>query len=71
MSAITAHRAGARTTPLERTLLRAASALDSFVEGRLARRTAVEHRRTIALQDDAARARRTAEALGALGMPPR
>ena len=71
MTAISAPRALTRATPFERTLLRAASALDLFVAARLERRGGAAHRRAVEAQTAAAADRRAAEARGAIGMLPR
>jgi hypothetical protein len=76
MTTITAHhvvssRAAARTTAFERALLQAASALDAFVASRLERRADDGRRRSVAVQDAAARTRAAAEARAALGVLPR
>lgn len=61
----------ARTTPFERALLRAASAIDSFVVARFERRTGGAGLRAAATQDAVDRSRREAEARGAIGILPR
>jgi hypothetical protein len=58
-------------TSFERTLLRAASALDGFVLSRLALRSTLEYRRAQEAQGAGASARGAAIALGAIGMMPR
>lgn len=69
--AIVAPALVARSTRLDRTLLRAASALDSFVVARLERRAGGESRRALAAQTTATQRRREAEARGAIGLLPR
>jgi len=59
-----------RATLLDRVLLRAASTLDSFVAGRLARRGDMVQRRALTTQAAAVGARRDAEARGAIGILP-
>ncbi len=75
MTTLTAHyattRVATRTTGFERTLLRAASALDAFVVTRLERRDGDELRRVQLAQDATAEARRSAQARGAMGVLPR
>lgn len=75
MTTLTAHYATTRTatraTTFERTLLRAASALDAFVLTRVERRGADELRRVARTQDASAEARRSAQARGAMGVLPR
>jgi len=66
MTAVTSHSALA--TPLDRALLRASIALDRFVAARAARRVC-DPALVAATQHDLARSR--AQALGAIGMPPR
>ena len=57
-------------TSFERTLLRAASALDRFVRSRLATRSAHEYRRAQEAQGAGASDRSAAVARGAIGMMP-
>lgn len=79
MTTATAHHAHSIVAPalvagatrLDRTLLRAASALDSFVVARLERRATDESRRALAAQTTATQQRRDAEARGAIGLLPR
>jgi hypothetical protein len=71
MTAITAPRTVAGTTSFERTLLRAASALDQFVLHRLERRSAPDARSAAAARSVVASARDAAEAHAAMGMMPR
>ena len=79
MTTATAHHAhfivapalAARATRFDRTLLRAASGLDSFVVARLERRAGDESRRALAAQEAATQYRRAAEARGAIGVLPR
>ena len=66
MTALTSHQIS--TTTVDRALLRAASALDRFVEVRLERRAAIVVSPTAA-QHDASRT--AAQALGAIGILPR
>ena len=61
----------APATAFDRALLRTASALDSLVAARLERRSNAEHRRALAVQSAASQARRTAQALGVVGILPR
>ncbi|TDN92767.1 hypothetical protein [Microbacterium sp. BK668] len=65
MTAVTSHRIP--TTPIDRALLRAASALDAFVAHRVQRRSVAVP--VAATAHDAARSR--AQALGAIGIMPR
>ena len=58
-------------TRFERTLLRAASALNGFVVVRLERRTGSGSRHALAAQNAVIRRRRDAEARGAIGILPR
>ena len=69
MTAITAHHF--ETTPFERVLLRAASALDHFVAARLERRAArsTGSRSVAAATHEQSRA--VAQAFGAMGLLPR
>ncbi|WP_194411484.1 hypothetical protein [Microbacterium cremeum] len=60
-----------RATRFDRMLLRAASAIDSFVVARLERRASAESRRASAAQTAATQRRRDAEARGAIGLLPR
>lgn len=65
MTALTSHQLS--TTPVDRALLRAASALDAFVAGRV-------QRRSVAMPASALRhddVRTQAQALGAIGIIPR
>ncbi|HWS52216.1 MAG TPA: hypothetical protein VN241_14495 [Microbacterium sp.] len=76
MTAMTVHHTftasrEARATGIDRALLRAASTLDSFVVARIERRSGAEHRRAASAQAAALRARRDAEARGAMGLLPR
>jgi hypothetical protein len=75
MTAITASQAVVRPAPrvtgFERTLLRAASALDLFVAGRVARRGDAEYRRAVLEQSVGALARSDAQARAAIGILPR
>lgn len=71
MTTISASRARVAMTPFESALLRAASALDSFVSGRLERRSGTAYRRAAAAQASGAAARDAAQARGALGILPR
>ncbi|WP_127818911.1 hypothetical protein [Microbacterium sp. CPCC 204701] len=61
----------ARATRFDRTLLRAASAIDAFVVSRLERRAGDGSRRAVAAQAAAEHLRRDAEARGAIGILPR
>lgn len=65
MTALTSHQLS--TTPVDRALLRAASALDAFVAGRIQRRASTGT--PFAIDHDAARTQ--AQALGAIGIMPR
>ena len=69
MTAITAHRV--HTTPLERTLLHTASALDHFVGMRLERRAGQSSRTRAAAAAQHEQSRAVAQAFGALGLLPR
>jgi len=71
MTAISAPRVSAGTTTFERSLLRAASALDHYVSLRLERRSGAEYRRAAAAQSVAAAVRGAAQAHGSIGMLPR
>ena len=71
MTAISAPRISAGVTPFERSLLRAASALDQFVSHRLERRAGAEERKAAAVRSSTASARSAAEAHAAWGMLPR
>jgi len=71
MTAVTAARTATRATPFERTLLRAASALDEFVAARVERRGGAEYRRAAEAQSGVVAVRRSAEARGVIGMLPR
>jgi len=71
MTAISTPRLSSGVTPLERMLLRAASALDVFVAGRLERRSAVDPRGAYEAQRSFAAAREAAQARGAMGLLPR
>lgn len=71
MTAITASRSVAGTTTFERSLLRASTALDTFVSHRLARRTGADYRSAAATQAAAAAKRGAAEAYATVGMLPR
>lgn len=79
MTTATAHHAhlivapalAARATRFDRTLLRAASAIDSFVLARLERRAGEASRRVLTAQAAAAEHRRNVEASGAIGLLPR
>ena len=68
---IVAPALAARATRFDRALLRAASALDSFVLARLERRAGDGPRRVLAAQAAAAERRRNAEACGSIGLLPR
>lgn len=68
---IVAPALAARATRFDRTLLRAASAIDSFVVARIERRAHDESRRVFAAQTAATQRRRDAEARGAIGLLPR
>jgi hypothetical protein len=61
----------APATAFDRALLRTASALDLLVAARLMRRSSAEHRRALTVQSAASQTRRTAQALGAVGVLPR
>jgi hypothetical protein len=69
MTAISTHRVD--TTPLERTLLHTASALDHFVSMRLENRAGQSSRTRAAAAAKHEQARAVAQALGALGLLPR
>lgn len=71
MTAISAPRTSAGVTLFERSLLHAASVLDSFVQHRLARRASDEYRRATAVQSSTVAVRDAAQAHGAIGMLPR
>jgi hypothetical protein len=77
MSTITAGELATRgfvasaTTRFDRTLLRTASAIDAYVSARVERRHGAGWRRAMSAQAAATGARRDAQALAALGMPPR
>lgn len=71
MTTITASRPRVGVTPFERTLLVTASAIDAYVDSRVGRRDATEHRRAVAAQASAALARREAQARGCIGLLPR
>ena len=76
MTAITSpyvrtRHAATRTTVIDRTLLRAAAALDAFVQARLERRVGAVAHHALAAQDAATTVRRNAEALAAVGILPR
>ncbi|SFS05878.1 hypothetical protein SAMN04487846_2036 [Microbacterium sp. cf046] len=71
MTAISAPRSLTRTTPFERALLSAASALDVYVAARLERRNGAAHRQAAVAQSAFDAARRGAEARGAIGILPR
>ncbi|MFC8682398.1 hypothetical protein ACFT30_12830 [Microbacterium ureisolvens] len=76
MTTITADELAVRgfqssATRFDRTLLRAAAALDAYALGRVERRHDAVQRRALTAQDVAAGARQEAEALGAIGMLPR
>lgn len=76
MTTITAGELAARgfsgsATRIDRTLLRAASAIDAYVIARVEKRAGAARRRALIAQSAASDARRGAEALGAMGMPPR
>ena len=71
MTAISAPRLSVGTTPFERSLLRAATALDHFVSHRLERRSGAEERGVAALRSTVAATRGAAEAHAAMGMQPR
>ena len=71
MTAISAPRISAGTTPFERSLLRTSSALDGFVVRRLERRASVEYRRADDVQSARVSARDAAQARGAMGLLPR
>ena len=71
MTAISAPRVSVGTTPFERSLLRAATALDHFVSHRLERRSGADERRAAAVRTTAASVRGAAEAHAAMGMLPR
>lgn len=61
----------ASATAFDRTLLRAASALDAYVLHRVQRRRGSQPGRALTAQTAAGDARRHAEALAAIGMLPR
>jgi hypothetical protein len=69
MTAITAHHF--ETTPFERVLLRAASALDQIVAGRLERRATRSEGARAAAGAKHEQSRAVAQASGALGLLPR
>jgi len=76
MTTITAGELAARgfetsATRFDRTLLRAASALDAYAVARVVRRSGAEQRRAQATQAAASDTRRDAGALAATGMLPR
>ena len=71
MTAISAPRVSVGTTPFERSLLRAATALDQYVSHRLERRSSTEERNAAAVRTSAASARGAAEAHAVMGMLPR
>ena len=71
MTAISAPRVSVGTTPFERSLLRAATALDHFVSHRLERRSSAEERNAAAARSSAASVRNAAEAHAVMGMLPR
>jgi hypothetical protein len=71
MTAISAPRGYARTTPFERSLLWTSATIDHFVAHRLERRAATERHRALTAQIDFAEARRNAQATGGIGMLPR
>jgi hypothetical protein len=71
MTAISAPRTSAGITPFERSLLRAASAMDQFVVRRLDRRASSEYRRAADVQTATAAVRQAAQARGAIGLLPR
>jgi len=71
MTAISAPRTSAGITPFERSLLRAATALDGYVSHRLDRRASVEYRRAAAAQAATIAIRDAAQAHGAIGLLPR
>ena len=71
MTAISAARTSTRATPFERTLLRAASALDDIVAARIERRGGAEYRRAAEAQSAVVAVRSSAEARGAIGVLPR
>ncbi|MFK4836657.1 hypothetical protein ACI3KY_13105 [Microbacterium sp. ZW T2_14] len=58
-------------TRFDRTLLRAAAAIDAFVLARVERRVGAERRRALTAQATASGARREAQALAAIGILPR
>lgn len=69
MTAISAHRVD--TTPLERTLLHTASALDHFVTTRLERRAGRSSRARAVAAATHEQSRAVAQAFGAMGLLPR
>jgi hypothetical protein len=76
MTTITAGELAARgfetsATRFDRTLLRAASALDAYVIARVERRDGAARRRALTAQAVVSGARRDAEALASTGMLPR
>jgi len=76
MTTITADELAARglrasATRFDRTLLRAASALDAYAVARVEKRDDAAQRRALIAQASAGGARREAEALAAMGMLPR
>jgi len=62
---------GASATRFDRTLLRAASAIDAYVLTRVERRAAAEGRQALAAQAAASGARSQAEGLFSMGILPR
>ena len=71
MTTISAPRVSVGITPFERSLLRAATALDQYVSHRLERRSGADERRAAAVRASAASTRSAAEAHAAMGMLPR
>jgi RecB family endonuclease NucS len=71
MTTLTITRPTVRTTAFERALLRTSAAVDRYVAARMERRTRSAVRGALVAREASAEARRNAQALGAMGMPPR